>query len=86
MIDPAMVVAILGVAGIGVVGITEMIKRFLNASGLLAYVISLVVSAAATVFVLATAHSFGMVPFLLYTVVVFLEANGLYKALSKKLA
>lgn len=82
MIDPVIVAAILGVAGVGVVGLTEMIKRLLGAKRFWAYVVSLVVSAAATAFVLATQSSFGLVPFVLYTIVVFLEANGIYKALS----
>jgi hypothetical protein len=53
MFDPEIVVAILAFVGIGVVGLTEMIKRLLHADGALAYVISAVVSAAATAFTLA---------------------------------
>jgi len=83
IIDPIIVAAILGVAGIGVVGLTEMIKRLLKAGGLVAYLISFVVSAAATAFVLATSQAFSFIPFVFYTVVVFLEANGIYKATSK---
>jgi hypothetical protein len=83
MFDPAVVATILAIAGVGVLGITEMIKRFLKAEGVVAYLISLAVSAAATVFVLLQAGTFGLVPFVGYTILVFLEANGIYKAVAK---
>jgi len=81
--DPGIVVAILAFVGIGVTGLTEMIKRLFKASGVLAYVISLVVSAAATAFTLAQAQAFSWIPFAVYTIVVFLEANGIYKFVKK---
>jgi hypothetical protein len=83
MFDPAVVATILAIAGIGVLGITEMIKRFLKAEGVVAYLISLAVSAAATAFVLLQAGTFGVVPFIGYTILVFIEANGIYKAVAK---
>jgi len=82
-IDPGVVAAILAVAGIGVTGLTEMIKRLFKASGIVAYIISLIVSAGATAFVLIQAGSFAWVSFAIYTIVVFVEANGLYKVIKK---
>ena len=81
--DPEVVVTILAFAGIGVTGLTEMIKRLFKASGIVAYIISLIVSAGATAFVLIQAGSFAWVSFAIYTIVVFVEANGLYKVIKK---
>jgi len=81
--DPAIVITILAFAGIGVTGLTEMVKRFLRASGVTTYLISLVISAAATAFVLIQASAFAIVPFVIYTIIVFLEANGIYKFVAK---
>lgn len=81
--DPAVVLTILAFVGIGVTGLTEMIKRLFKASGAGAYVISFVVSAVATVFTLVQAASFAWLPFVVYTIVVFLEANGIYKFVKK---
>jgi len=82
-IDPAVLAAIMGIAGIGVVGLTEMIKRFLKAVGVGAYIISAAVSAVATAFILTTSGAFAVIPFILYTLFVFLEANGIYKVAKK---
>jgi len=81
--DPALVVTILAFGGIGVTGLTEMLKRFLKAEDFWAYVISLVVSAGATAFILVQGSAFAILPFAIYTIIVFLEANGLYKIVAK---
>jgi len=79
--DPAVVeLILLGVGGLTVVGITQMVKTWLKASGVLAYVISGIVSAAATAYFLVKAGSFTVPAFVGYTVFVFLAANGIYKA------
>jgi len=83
IVDPTVVALILGVGGIGVLGLTEMIKRLFHAEGVAAYVISFVASAGATAFTLATTSSFSVLALVVYTVVVFLEANGIYKAVAK---
>ena len=83
VIDPTVVTLILTVGGIGVVGLTEMIKRLFKAQDLWVYVISLVVSAGATAFILATSSAFSWIALAGYTFVVFLEANGIYKAVAK---
>ena len=82
-LDPGVVIAILAFAGVGVTGLTEMIKRLFKVSGIWAYVVSFVVSAGATAFVLSQAGSFAWISFAIYTIVVFLEANGLYKVVKK---
>ena len=79
--DSAIVELILaGVGGLTVLGITQMVKTWLKASGVLAYVISGAVSAAATAYILVKAGSFTIPAFVGYTVFVFLAANGIYKA------
>ena len=82
-LDPGVVIAILAFAGVGVTGLTEMLKRLFKASGIVAYLISFVVSAGATAFVLSQAGTFAWLPFVIYTIVVFLEANGIYKVVKK---
>jgi hypothetical protein len=83
--DPALIVTILAVGGIGVAGLTEMIKRFLKAQGIFAYVISGVVSVGATAFVLFQGEIFSVLNLIIYAVIVFLEANGIYKFTAKKI-
>ena len=82
--DPKVIAAImLGFGGVTVLGLTEMAKRLLKASGILAYVISAGVSLAATAFYFLTTGTFTWFNFALYSVLVFLEANGFYKAIAK---
>ncbi len=83
--SPAFVDAILltGVGGLSVTALTELIKRLLKAEGVLAYVISAIVSAAATTFALVVAGQFTIISFLIYTIAVFLTANGIYKFSAK---
>lgn len=84
MFDPAIVQIILaGVGGLTVLAITELIKRWLNASGLGAYLISLAVSAAATAYYLVSSNTFTVLAFIGYTAFVFVAANGIYKAAVK---
>ncbi len=79
--DPATVDMILaGALGITVLGLTEMLKRWLKAQGLGSYLISLAVSAAATAYYLVKAGGFNILAFVGYTLFVFLAANGIYKA------
>jgi len=82
-IDPKIVLAILAFAGIGVTGLTEMLKRMFKVDGVWAYVVSFAVSGAATAFILIQASTFAVLPMIVYTIVVFLEANGLYKVIKK---
>jgi len=81
--DPAVVeLILLGIGGLTVVGITQMIKGLFHATGILAYVISGAVSVAATAYVLTTTHGFTIPAFVGYAIFVFLAANGIYKAKS----
>lgn len=84
-IDPETVDAILltGVGGLGVLALTEMAKRLLNAAGALSYITSGVVSAAATAIYLAMQQQFTLLAFMIYSVLVFLSANGIYKVVVK---
>ena len=82
-LDPVLVATILAFGGIGVTGLTEMLKRLFKASGFWAYAISLVISAGATAFILVQASALSISPFIFYTIIVFLEANGLYKIVAK---
>ena len=82
-VDPAVVAAILAVGGVGVVGLTDMLKRLFKVGGIYAYLINLGVSVAATAFILATSGVFTVPALVVYTIVVFLEANGVYKTINK---
>jgi hypothetical protein len=81
MFDSATVeLILLGVGGLTVVGITQMVKTWLKASGALAYVISAAVSAIGTAYYLVKAGAFAVPVFVGYTIFVFLSANGIYKS------
>lgn len=77
-IDPAVLTAIMAFLGIGVIGIIQAIKGLLKLSGVPALILSAIVSVAATYFTLKGAGSFNWLAFVLYSIVVFGEATGLY--------
>lgn len=74
---------LLGIGGLTVVGLTEMLKRWFKVDGLWGYVISFGVSAVTTAYYLVSTGGFGLIPLLGYTVFVFLTANGIYKVAAK---
>ena len=79
--DPGTVDLILaGIGGLTVLGLTQMVKTWLKASGALAILISLAVSGAATAYYLVRAGTFSVIAFIGYTLFIFLAANGIYKA------
>lgn len=79
--DPTVIQLIMaGALGITVLGLTEIIKKWLKATGVIAYIISFVVSAGATAYYLVSNHLFTIVLFIGYTVLVFATANGIFKA------
>jgi hypothetical protein len=85
MFDPGIVDKILlGIGGLTVVGITEMLKRFFKVDGLWAYIISLVVSAGATAYVLLSSGTFNLLSFAGYSFFVWIYSNGLYKSYNRK--
>ena len=78
-ISKAEVIFLAGVGGFGVLALTEIIKRFLKTTGIATVIVSVVISAAATIYYLVTAGGgFSILKFVIYTVVVTLAANGIY--------
>ncbi len=72
-------VAIFG--GVGVKGLTEILKKFLKWDGYLAVLLSAVVSIGVVGWFFAVSHmSLNIGYFVIYAALVFLNANGLYKA------
>jgi hypothetical protein len=81
-IDAVELILITGVGGFAVGTLTEMIKRALKASGVGAYAVSLVVSAAATVsYMVGT--GWNTLLFVVYMALVFGASNGFYKLVRK---
>lgn len=77
--DPAMVSAILGIGGIGLVYVINLLKSLLKLQDKPAVLLVLAVSAIATAVVLAIAHGLTILPFVIYTAAVFGEMTGWYK-------
>ena len=81
MLDLQVVEVILaGALGLTVLGVTEILKRFLKTKGAANYAVSLVVSAAGTGYYLVSQHIFAVVPFIGYTLLTFAVANGIFKS------
>ena len=86
MIDPNIVEVILGgVLGLTVLGVTEVIKKFFYkppkvVPKIAGYLISLLVSGAATAYYLISQHTFTAVLMVGYTLYVWAVANGIFKA------
>lgn len=81
--DITLLATILAAGGLGVTGLTEMLKRLLKWEDFKAYLISAVVSLGVTAFVLSTGEAFTVLSWLIYSVAVFLQANGIYKFTAK---
>ena len=81
--DPAVVTAILGLFGIGLVYVINLLKNLLKVQDKPAVLLVLAVSAAATAAVLLVAKGFALLPFVIYTAAVFGEMTGWFK-LTKK--
>ena len=71
-----------GLGGLGVRAVTAMLKNALRVKAFLAYLLSLVVCAAATAGYLFIA-GWSWLSFAVYTAFVFLAANGWYRASHK---
>lgn len=81
MFDPSIVTIIMaGALGLTVVGVTEMVKKWIKATGVAAYLISFIVSAAGTAYYLISTATFTIPSMIGYSILVFLSANGIYKA------
>ena len=69
----------LGIAGIGVLGLVQMVKKFFKTvQGWLTVLVSIAVSGAATGYYMVTTQGFDLLKFVIYTAVVALAANGIY--------
>ena len=86
--DPAIVAAIMALFGIGVIGIIESVKRIFGTTGkkVLNLIITAVVSLAATAAYLVYSNIFTLPVFIIYGLLVFGEAAGLYHVFAKKTA
>ena len=70
-----------GIGSLTVIGVTELVKKILKASGVGAVLISLVISAGFTAYYfIAVAPPFVLLTFVGYTLLVFALANGLFQA------
>jgi len=81
MFDSSTVTLIMaGALGLTVVGITEAAKKLFKATGILAKLIALAVSAAGTAYYLVSTATFTVPLFLGYTILVFVSSTGIYTA------
>ena len=87
-IDPAIVTAIMALFGIGVIGIIETVKRIFGTAGkaVVNLIITAAVSLAATAIYLVYSNIFTWSLFVIYGILVFGEASGLYHVFAKKTA
>ena len=87
-IDPTIVTAIMALFGIGVIGIIETVKRIFGTAGkaVVNLIITTAVSLAATAAYLAYSNIFTWPLFIIYGILVFGEASGLYHVFAKKTA
>ena len=87
-VSPEIVTAIMAIFGIGVIGIVEFIKRIFGTAGktVVNFIITAVVSAGATAAYLVQADMFSIWAFIIYGILVFGEASGLYHVFAKKTA
>jgi len=83
-VDPTVVTAILGILGIGLIGIIQIVKEFLKAEGVGAWLIAFVLSFAATAVVLLQTGLFSVLALIVYGLLVFGEATGLYRVFGAK--
>ena len=84
IVDQAVVAGIMAIFGIGVIGIIEALKNLLKLSGLGAKILAFVVSFGATAAYLTQAGIFTVLALVIYGLIVFGEATGLYYVFTKK--
>ena len=77
------VILVSGIGGVGVRAITAWLKARLRVKGFVAYLLSLVICAAATAMYLVPV-GWNTTLFLMYTAFVFASANGIYRATKKR--
>jgi len=81
--DPAVLAAILGLFGIGLVYVVNLLKNLFKVADKPAVLLVLIVSAVATGGVLFFMHALTVLAFLIYTAAVFGEMTGWYKFTKK---
>ena len=83
IIDQAIVAGIMAIFGVGVIGIIETLKRILKLHGAGAWIATFVVSFGATAAYLVQAHIFTVLGLIIYGLIMFGEASGLYHVFTK---
>jgi len=81
--DPQTVSAIMAIFGIGVIGIIQTLKRILKLGGAGSIIATVFVSFAATAAYLVQAHIFSVLALIIYGLLVFGEASGLYHVVKR---
>jgi len=81
--DPAVLAAILGLFGIGLVYVVNLLKNLFKVSDKPAVLLVLIVSAVATAAVLLVSGSFSWLALLVYTAACFGTMTGWYKFTAK---
>ena len=84
-VDPIILTGIMGFLGVGVIGIIQILKEFLKAEGIGAWAIAVIVSIGATAITLLQAGLLKPLPVIIYSVVVFFEATGIYRVVTKEI-
>lgn len=79
VIDETVVIAILGIGGIGLAYVANLIKIALKLQGKAAVVLVAILSIGGTAITLLISHNFGWIPLATYSVAVFGEMTGWYK-------
>jgi hypothetical protein len=82
-VDQTVVMAIMGLFGVGVIGIIQTLKNLLKAEGPAAMVIAVVVSFGATAAILVQTGAFSVLALIVYGLLVFGEASGLYRVFNR---
>ena len=82
-VDQTVLTAIMGLFGVGVIGIIQTIKNLLKAEGPLAILIAILVSFGATAAILVQTGAFSILALVVYGLIVFGEASGLYRVFNR---
>lgn len=83
-IDYGTVTAIMAIFGVGLLGIIQTVKTLLKLQDIPAKILAFLCSGGATAVILVQTHAFNWLAFVLYTIIVYGEASGLYHIVPKK--
>jgi len=84
VVDYGIVTAIMTILGIGLIGIIQVVKEFLHAEGLGGWAIAFILSFVASAVVLLQAGLFTPLALIVYGLIAFGEATGLYRVYTKE--